>query len=126
VHIAIDEYEAVHSTVQRYVDACMAADGDALRAALHPKWTMYGIDAGATDVAATVDEFVGWVKEQAPPDGYRATITHIEIAGDAAVATLVEESYYDTDYVVFFTLVRYESAWSVVCKTYSQIPPVRT
>jgi len=122
--IPIEEYEAVRAAVQRYVDACVAADHDALRAALHPKWTMSGIDAEATDAATPAADFVAWVAEQSPPAGYRATITHVEIAGDAASATLVEESYYGIDYVIFFTLVRYEGVWAIVTKTYSQVPPV--
>jgi len=122
----IEQYEAVRAAVQDYVQACLAADGRALRDALHPRWTMYGIDANAIDAGASVDDFVAWVSEQAPPAGFRSTITHLEIAGDAAVATLVEESYYDTDYVTFFTLVRYDGVWEIVTKTYSQVPPVVT
>jgi hypothetical protein len=124
VDVPIDEYSAVRSAVQRYVDACLGADDGALRAALHPAWTMYGIDF-ATDIAVSVDEFVAWVGDQARPTGYRATITHLEIAGDAATATLVEENYYDVDYVIYFTLVRYDGVWSIVTKTHSQVPPAR-
>ena len=114
----------MRAAIQRYVDACKTADHDALRAALHPKWTMSGVDAEATDAATSVDDFVAWVADQEAPAGYRATIAQLDIAGDAASATLVEESYYGVDYVIFFTLVRYEGSWAIVNKTYSQVPPV--
>ena len=120
---AIDEYEGVRASIQAYVDACALADAEALRASLHPMWTMYGIDQLSVDTAAGVDDFVAWVAEQAPPVGYRATITNIDVAGDAATATLVEEKYYDIDYVIFFTLVRYDGAWAITTKTFSQVPP---
>lgn len=122
VDIPIEEYEAVRAAIQRYVVACQAADHIAVRAALHPKWTMSGVDAEATDAGATLADFVSWVAEHSPPDGYRATITHLDIAGDAASATLVEESYYGVDYVIFFTLVRYDREWAIMTKTYSQVP----
>ena len=106
-----------------YVDACESADAEALRAALHPRWTMYGIDDLSVETGASVDDFVAWVDDQAPPVGYRATITQIDIVGDAALATLVEENYYGIDYVIYFTLVRYGKAWAITTKTFSQVPP---
>jgi KaiC/GvpD/RAD55 family RecA-like ATPase len=121
----IDEYESIRAAIQAYVDACALADAEALRASLHPMWAMYGIDELSVDTAAGVDDFVAWVAEQAPPVGYRAAITNIDVAGDAATATLVEEKYYDIDYVIFFTLVRYDGAWAITTKTYSQGPPRR-
>ena len=121
INSAIDELDAVRAAVQRYVDACANADPEALRSALHPEWRMYGIDALAEDIAAPPDGFVSWVADQQPPVGYRATITHVEVVADAATATLVEESYYDVDYVVYFTLVRYGGTWQIVTKTYSQV-----
>ncbi len=120
---AIDEYEDVRDAVQAYVDACGLADAEALRAALHPSWTMYGIDELSVEMATSAGDFVDWVDGQTPPTGYRATITAIDIAGDAATATLVEEKYYDIDYVIYFTLVRYDGAWSITTKTFSQVPP---
>ena len=120
---SIDEYEAVRAAVQAYVDACGAADADALRAALHPQWTMYGIDELSVETATSAADFVAWVDDQVPPTGYRATITELDIAGDAAAATLVEEKYYDINYVIYFTLVRYGQGWTITTKTFSQVPP---
>jgi len=118
----IDNLNAVREAVQRYVDACANADSEALRSALHPAWRMYGIDTSEEEFAVTVDEFVAWVADkQQPPLGYRATITHIEIASDVAMATLVEEKYYDTDYTVHFSLIRSGGMWHTVTKTYSRV-----
>jgi Putative lumazine-binding len=117
----IDDLDAVRAAVQRYVDACTNADSEALRSALHPAWRMYGIDTSDEEVAVPVDEFVAWVAGRQPPVGYRATITHIEITTDVALATLVEEKYYDTDYIIFFSLVRSGGRWSIVTKTYSSV-----
>ncbi|MEO8106527.1 MAG: nuclear transport factor 2 family protein [Actinomycetes bacterium] len=118
------DVEAVQAAVQEYVQACARADPDALRGALHPAWTMYGIDSLAVDVGTGVEDFVEWVGQQRPPDGYRASIAQVDIAGDAAVATLREENYYGVDYTIFFTLVRYDGVWQITTKTHSQIPPV--
>lgn len=120
---AIGENEAARAAVQAYVDACALADPEALRAALHPQWTMYGIDETSVETATSVDDFVAWVADQEPPKGYRATITALDVSGDAAVATLVEEKYYGIDYVIYFTLVRYGQGWTITTKTFSQVPP---
>ena len=119
----IDDLEAVRAAVQRYVDACTRADSEALRSALHPAWRMYGIEPAPLDeeVAVPVEEYVAWVAERQPPVGYRATITQVEISSDVAMATLVEEKYYDIDYIVFFTLVRSGGTWCIVTKTYSRV-----
>lgn len=87
---------------------------------------MYGVDSVGADEATDVTDFVAWVGEQQPPPGYRATIGHVDISGDAAIATLLEESYYDTDYVIYFTLVRYSDRWQITTKTYSQVESRRT
>jgi hypothetical protein len=122
----LDDLDAVRAAVQRYVDACTDADSEALRTSLHPDWRMYGIeDEAGEEVAVSVDDYVAWVAERQPPVGYRATITHLEIATDVATATLVEEHYYDIDYVVFFSLVRYGGTWRIVTKAYSQVSPRR-
>ena len=57
---------------------------------------MYGIDTSEEETAVTVDEFVAWAADMQRPPGYRATITHIEIIADVAMAILVEEKYYNT------------------------------
>lgn len=126
MHTTIGEVSAVRSAIQAYVDACAAADAEALRTSLHPKWVMYGVDSVGADEATDVTDFVAWVGEQQPPPGYRATIGHVDISGDAAIATLLEESYYDTDYVIYFTLVRYSDRWQITTKTYSQVESRRT
>jgi len=117
----INDLNAVREAVQRYVDACMSADVEALRSALHPAWRMYGIDTSEEEFAVTVDEFVAWASDRQPPHGYRATITHIEITADMAMATLVEEDYYDTDYTIHFSLIRSGGKWHIVTKTYSRV-----
>jgi len=122
----LDDLDAVRAAVQRYVDACTDADSEALRTALHPDWRMYGIEEAGDEVAASVDDYVAWVAKRQPPVGYRATITHLEIATDVATATLVEENYYDVDYVVFFSLVRYGGLWRIVTKAYSQVSSQQT
>ena len=121
--IDIDDLNAVRAAVQRYVDACANADSEALRSALHPAWRMYGIEPLPLDeeVAVSVDEYVAWVADRQPPVGYRATITQVEITADVAMATLVEEKYYDIDYIVFFSLVRSGGTWCIVTKTYSGV-----
>ena len=117
----IDDLNAVREAVQRYVDADTNADSQALRSALHPAFRMYGIDTSEEEFAVTVDEFVAWAADKQPPLGYRATITHIEIASDVAMATLVEEKYYDTDYTTHLSLIRSGGTWHIVTKTYSRV-----
>jgi hypothetical protein len=117
----INDLNAVREAVQRYVNACANADMEALRSALHPAWRMYGIDTSEEEFAVTVDDFVAWASDREPPLDYRATITHIEITADVAVATLVEENYYDTNYTIHFSLIRSGGRWHIVTKTYSRV-----
>ncbi len=123
---SVEQVEEVRAAVQLYVDACAAADTEALRSALHPRWTMYGVDSESTDIASDVDDFVGWVGAHEPPVGYDATISEIHLAGRAAVATLVESNYYGIDYVIYFTLVRYDDKWTITTKTFGEVPQLAT
>jgi Putative lumazine-binding len=82
---------------------------------------MYGVDSEATDQGANLSDFADWVAQQPPPEGYRATVSQIGIDGNCAMARLVEQDYYGIDYVIYFSLVRYQSDWQIVTKTYSEI-----
>jgi hypothetical protein len=117
----IDDVDAISEAVQRFIDGTARGDAAALAAAFHPDARMYGAIGGQRfDVPVT--EFAKIVTES-PADSagtYRARITSIVRAGDAASATVVEDGFWGTmSFVDFLGLCRLEKGWLIVSKTFT-------
>jgi len=69
-----------------------------------------------------IKQFIAGVGNAPKPligPAYRADITAITVAGNAAVATLTEQDYRGCDFVNFFTLACIGGKWQIVSKTYT-------
>jgi len=86
---AMDDYDDIRRVVQLYVDG---ANGDVakLEEAFHPEARMYG-HIGPMETNIPITDFfkmIGDMPGLAGPS-YKATISSIDLVGDAAVASLV-------------------------------------
>jgi hypothetical protein len=115
----MDDLEEINRVVQLYVDG---ANGDVakLEEAFHPNAWMFG-HVGEMNTYFPIEEFFKMVTNMPGLAGpaYRARVTSIDVAGDAAVATLAEEDYMGCDFVDYFSLARIDGVWKIVNKTYA-------
>ncbi len=115
----VDDLGEITRVVQLYIDG---ANGDVakLEEAFHPDAWMFG-HIGPMVTNIPIGEFFKMVAASpgmAGP-GYRAHVSSVDVVGDAAVATLVEEDYLGCDFVDFFSLARIDGTWKIVNKTYA-------
>ena len=117
----IDDYDAIAATVQLYIDGSAQGDAAKLTEAFHPDAQMYGA-VGDQRFDEPITEYIKLVAD-APGDAdgtFRARITSIVQAGDAAGAIVVEEGFWGTmSFVDFFTLSRSEGRWRIVNKNFA-------
>jgi hypothetical protein len=115
----MDDLEAIRGVVQLYIDG---ANGDVakLEQAFHPNAWMFG-HVGAMETNMPIQDFIAFVSNTPGLAGpsYRATVTSLDVVGDAAVATLAEENYMGCDFVDYFSLARIDGHWKIVNKTYA-------
>lgn len=82
---------------------------------------MFG-HVGETRRDMPIKQFIAGVDQAPKPligPAYRADVTAITVAGNAAVATLTEQDYRGCDFVNFFTLSCIGGKWQIVSKTYT-------
>jgi len=51
---------------------------------------------------------------------YTAEISYIDVAGNAACATLIEKGFLGMDFVDYFHLIKENDKWAIISKTYNQ------
>ena len=117
--MSMGDLEEIERVVGLYIDG---ANGDVgkLEEAFHPDARMFG-HIGAMDTYVPIGDFFKIVADNPGLAGpnYKAKITSINLAGDAAVAVLAEEDYMGCDFVDFFSLARIDGKWQITNKTYA-------
>ncbi|VXB62725.1 nuclear transport factor 2 family protein [Aeromicrobium sp. 9AM] len=115
------DQERVTAAVERYVDAVVASDAEAVSAAFRADAWMWGY-LGPDLVSAPISEFCQVVAETAEDDAWTADYSHtiegIEVSGGVARATLKERGYRGGAFTNYFTLVRAAGEWSIASKTF--------
>lgn len=115
-----DEHN-VRATLQLYIDGTRAGDADLVRRAFNPDARMSGYLQGQL-LCGSPEPFFETVRTAPAPmrsgEPYIAEITHLEITGLAASATLVEPSYLGLHFTDFLHLLKVDGRWQIVSKTF--------
>ena len=115
----IEDYDAIAATVQLYIDGSAEGDAAKLSQAFHSDAQMYGA-IGDDRYDEPITEYIKLMAESPGGETLQARITSIVQAGDAAIATVVEEGFWGTmSYVSFLTLSRIEGRWRIVNKNFA-------
>jgi len=116
-----NEAQAVRCVVQRYVEFSDTGDVEALKTLFHPNALMSGYLMGELGIGST-QPFFEAVTNVTPDNSseYVAEIGAIEVAGNAASATLVEKNFLGMNFVDYFHLIKEDGEWRIVSKTFNQ------
>jgi hypothetical protein len=117
----IEGFDAITGAIQLYIDGVARGDAVKLTEAFRSDARLYGA-IGEQSLDMPISEFIDHMAENpADVDGtYRARITSIVQASDAAGAIVVEENFRGMySFADFFTLRRRDGRWRIVNKTYA-------
>jgi len=118
----LDDLDAIKACIRLYEEGSARGDRKLLEQAFLPSARMAGWFQGQfMDVPITTffDIAEGNAQSEA---GYRSSLQSIQITGDAAVATLVENAYLEHDFTDYFSLVRSEDGWKIANKIFHGKP----
>jgi hypothetical protein len=120
---AINDFDAITQTVERYVDGASRGDVGAIKEALHPDFRMFGT-AGGQRVDIGLGSFLEISAAWALNNGgtYTSRIASVQQFGDAAVAVLLEDGCWgEVSFVDLLSLSRVGGDWKIVCKTFTHV-----
>jgi len=118
---SIETLDAITGVLELYIDGVAHGDAAKLTDAFHPDAQMYGA-VGDHRLDMPIADFCKYMAEHpADVDGtFRARVTSIAHAGDAASASVTEENHLGTlTFVDFFTLCRSDGRWRIANKTFA-------
>jgi hypothetical protein len=118
---AVPDRAAIERVIRLYSDATRDGDAAMMRQAFHKDARMFGSMGGARLDIPIADLFA--MSDGKPADAkgsYNARIVSVEQVGDAATVTLEEEGFWGSvSFTDFFSLVRTDSGWKIVNKTFA-------
>lgn len=115
----IEDHDAIAATVQLYIDGSAHGDAAKLSEGFHPDAQMYGA-LGGDRYDEPITEYIKLMAASPGGATMQGRISSIVQAGDAAVATVVEEGFWGTlSFVTFLTLSRIDGRWRMVNKTFA-------
>lgn len=109
------------AAVQLYIQGVAKGDTAALEAAFHTDALVFGA-LGDQRVDIPVADMIAMLAQQpADVDGsFGATIRSLEVYGDVAVATVVEENFWGTvSFTDVFSLACFDGDWKIVNKAFT-------
>ncbi len=117
----VEDVGAVRAVLNDYIEGSKG-NADLLRSIFHPDAGMNGYFSGHLAIGSPEPFFqeVAKIDASAPSGNGRTEIESIEVIGNVATATLVEEDFLGSGFVDFFHLIRVDGDWKIISKTYHQ------
>lgn len=117
----LSDEEGIKRAIGYYFQAHATGNGDYLREAFHPVAMLFFVRDNEL-AQFTLEEYIALFDGNAPADeeGRVRTIDHIEISGNAAVATITLD-YPNAYYTDYMSMLKIDGVWKIVNKTFYMI-----
>src|SRR3569832_1700652 len=120
--MANSDSDLVRGVIESYVEGTRRGDLALVQQTFHPAARMSGVLQGTLLVGTPQPFFEAVANAPAPEksgEPYAARITHLDVAGAAASATLAEGPYLGMHFTNYFHLMKIGAEWRIVSKTFS-------
>jgi Putative lumazine-binding len=116
------EYDAILSTMQKYVEGCKQGRSETMRSAFHPDASFFGYVGD--ELASGTGFLFGWIDRNGPAPRIEPRFVSVDILESIAVVRLevagwsgklVEHGARMSD---FFTLLRMPGGWKIIQKAF--------
>jgi len=113
----VSEYDAIASTVQRYVDGGRSGRSAEMKAAFHPDATIFGY-IGADLFAGPIQKLFDWNDQNGPATGLQARLAGVDITGTIANVRLELDDWTGHRFTDMFTLLKIDGEWKIISKVF--------
>ena len=113
----VDEYNAITSTLQHYIDGARSGRGDDMKPAFHEDATIFGY-VGADLFAGPIKNLFDWNDNNGPATDLLAQIASIDIVESVATVRLELENWTGFRFTDLFTLLKIDGNWKIMNKVF--------
>lgn len=113
----VSEYDAIASTIQRYVDGGKSGRTAEMKAAFHPDATIFGY-IGPDLFAGPIQKLFDWNDENGPAKELQARLNSIDITSNIATARLELDNWTSHRFTDMFTLLKIDGEWKIISKVF--------
>ena len=113
----VDEYNAITSTLQHYIDGARSGRGDDMKPAFHEDATIFGY-VGADLFAGPIKNLFDWNDNNGPATDLLAQIASIDIVESVATVRLELENWTGFRFTDLFTLLKIDGDWKIMNKVF--------
>jgi hypothetical protein len=114
---AIQEYDAIHSVIQHYIDGAISGKGELMRPAFHKDATIFGY-AGADFFAGPIQSLYDWNDANGPATELQSRIVSIYLTETIASVRVESDNWTGHRFTDFFTLLKVDNEWKIMNKVF--------
>jgi len=111
------EYEAIHATLQNYIDGARNGSARLMRLAFLDTARVQG-SYGGEPADLTLDEFCARIDKSGPAADVEARVVAVNLQGTAAIARLEARNWRGFRYTDFFVLLKRSGGWKIASKVF--------
>lgn len=113
----INDYRAIETLIQHYIDGARAGKGELMRPAFHDDATIFGY-VGEDLFAGPIQGLYDWNDENGPAPDIESTIASIDIYGTVATVRLESDNWTGLRFTDLFNLLKVDGQWCVMNKVF--------
>ena len=116
-----NDYDAIVSVFQPYIDGARAGKGDAMKRAFHKDATIFGY-VGSDLFAGPIQQLFEWTDANGPSPELNVQIVHVSRTNTAATARLELDNWVGNRFTDLFTLLKVDGEWKIMNKVFHLHP----
>ncbi len=113
----VNEYDAITSTLQHYIDGAISGSGADMKPAFHEDATVYGY-VGVDLFAGPIKNLFDWNDSNGPATELKAQIASIDLIDTVATVRLELENWTGFRFTDLFTLLKIDGQWKIMNKVF--------
>lgn len=111
------DYNAITSTLQRYIDGGKTGQTELMKTAFHSGATMYG-HIGPELLGGPIQNLFDWNDSNGAAPDLQSHITSIDIMETIAAARVELDNWTGHKFTDMFTLLKVEGEWKIISKVF--------
>lgn len=113
----INEYDAIESLIQHYIDGAKSGRGDDMKPAFHNEATIFGY-VGDDLFAGPIQNLYSWNDANGPAKDIVTKIISIDIVGTVASVRLESDNWTGHRFTDFFNVLKINGQWKIMNKIF--------